>query len=87
MAGAPSGSPSSGWAARRPSRGSCGPGKPGRSPALRLSIGLLCSKTFDDAIFAELFDEHYGLERADILKMNIKGVFQIWMRDAYHSSR
>ncbi len=52
---------------------------------LGLSIGLLCSKTFDDAIFEELFEAKYGLKRADIAKMNIKGVFQIWMRDgAYH---
>jgi coenzyme F420 hydrogenase subunit beta len=50
-----------------------------------LSIGLLCSKTFDDAIFPELFEEKYGLARADIVKMNIKGVFQVWMRDgSYH---
>ena len=50
-----------------------------------LSIGLLCSKTFDDAIFPELFEAKYGLARADIAKMNIKGVFQVWMRDgAYH---
>ncbi len=50
-----------------------------------LSIGLLCSKTFDDAIFPELFEAKYGLARADIQKMNIKGVFQVWMRDgAYH---
>jgi coenzyme F420 hydrogenase subunit beta len=50
-----------------------------------LTIGLLCSKTFDDAIFDELFSARYGLARQDILKMNIKGVFQIWMRDgAYH---
>ena len=46
-----------------------------------LSIGLLCSKTFDDAIFPELFEAKYGLARADIVKMNIKGVFQVWMRD------
>jgi len=58
-------------------------GKTGRR--LSLSIGLLCSKTFDDAIFDELFDARYGLARADIEKMNIKGVFQIWMRDgSYH---
>ena len=58
-------------------------GKVGRR--LGLSIGLLCSKTFDDAIFDELFEAKYGLARADIVKMNIKGVFQIWMRDgAYH---
>jgi len=50
-----------------------------------LSVGLLCSKTFDDAIFSELFEEKYGLARADIVKMNIKGVFQVWMRDgSYH---
>jgi coenzyme F420 hydrogenase subunit beta len=50
-----------------------------------LSIGLLCSKTFDDAIFPELFEAKYGLARADIAKMNIKGVFQVWMRDgSYH---
>jgi coenzyme F420 hydrogenase subunit beta len=50
-----------------------------------LSIGLMCSKTFDDAIFPELFEARYGLPRAEITKMNIKGVFQVWMRDgAYH---
>jgi coenzyme F420 hydrogenase subunit beta len=52
---------------------------------LSLTIGLLCSKTFDDAIFEELFEKQYGLRRSDIVKMNIKGVFQIWTRDgAYH---
>jgi len=52
---------------------------------LSLSIGLLCSKTFDDAIFSELFEERYGLARDDIVKINIKGVFQIWLRDgSYH---
>ncbi|MEZ5238420.1 MAG: Coenzyme F420 hydrogenase/dehydrogenase, beta subunit C-terminal domain [Microthrixaceae bacterium] len=45
------------------------------------NIGLLCSKTFDDAIFEELFWTKYGLARADIAKMNIKGVFQIWTQD------
>ena len=50
-----------------------------------LTIGLLCSKTFDDAIFAELFEARYGLARSEIAKMNIKGVVQIWMRDgSYH---
>jgi coenzyme F420 hydrogenase subunit beta len=50
-----------------------------------LTIGLLCSKTFDDAIFDELFLARYGLRREDMVKMNIKGVFQIWMRDgSYH---
>jgi coenzyme F420 hydrogenase subunit beta len=50
-----------------------------------LNIGLLCSKTFDDSIFEELFEAKYGLKKADMKKMNIKGVFQIWMKDgAYH---
>jgi coenzyme F420 hydrogenase subunit beta len=50
-----------------------------------LNIGLLCSKTFDDAIFEELFEAKYGLKKADMVKMNIKGVFQIWMRNGdYH---
>ncbi|MDA8062194.1 MAG: Coenzyme F420 hydrogenase/dehydrogenase, beta subunit C-terminal domain [Actinomycetota bacterium] len=58
-------------------------GKPGRR--LALSIGLLCSKTFDDSIFPELFEARYGLAREEMVKMNIKGVFQIWMRDgSYH---
>jgi coenzyme F420 hydrogenase subunit beta len=51
----------------------------------RLTIGLMCSKTFDDAIFPELFEAKYGIARADISKMNIKGVFQVWTRDGgYH---
>ena len=48
---------------------------------LSLTIGLMCSKTFDDAIFPELFEARYGIARADIAKMNIKGVFQVWTRD------
>ncbi len=52
---------------------------------LSLTIGLLCSKTFDDAIFEELFEAKYQIHRADIVKMNIKGIFQIWTRDgAFH---
>ncbi len=58
-------------------------GKPARKFAL--NIGLLCSKTFDDAIFEELFEAKYGLKKQDMVKMNIKGVFQIWMKDgSYH---
>jgi coenzyme F420 hydrogenase subunit beta len=49
------------------------------------NIGLLCSKTFDDAIFPELFEAKYGLQKSEMAKMNIKGVFQIWMKDgSYH---
>jgi coenzyme F420 hydrogenase subunit beta len=51
------------------------------SKPIVFNLGLLCSKTFDDAIFEELFRAKYGLERADIVKMNIKGVFQLWLRD------
>jgi coenzyme F420 hydrogenase subunit beta len=52
---------------------------------IRLNIGLLCSKSFDDSIFEELFWAKYRLPRQDMVKMNIKGVFQIWMRNGdYH---
>jgi len=52
---------------------------------ISLTIGLLCSKSFDDAIFADLFEAKYGIKREEIRKMNIKGVFQIWTRDGgYH---
>lgn len=45
------------------------------------NLGLLCSKTFDDAIFEELFWTKYGIARSEIVKMNIKGVFQLWLKD------
>jgi coenzyme F420 hydrogenase subunit beta len=49
------------------------------------NVGLLCSKTFDDSIFEELFLAKYGLRKEEMVKMNIKGVFQIWMKDgSYH---
>jgi coenzyme F420 hydrogenase subunit beta len=55
------------------------------SKPIKFNLGLLCSKTFDDAIFDELFLTKYGLRKQDMVKMNIKGVFQIWMRDgSYH---
>ncbi len=55
------------------------------SKPIKFNIGLLCSKTFDDAIFEELFWTKYGLRKQEMVKMNIKGVFQIWMKDgAYH---
>jgi coenzyme F420 hydrogenase subunit beta len=58
-------------------------GKVGRR--LALSIGLMCSKTFDDSIFEEFFEARYGIPRSSIAKINIKGVFQIWCRDgSYH---
>ena len=33
---------------------------------LSLNIGLLCSKTFDDAIFEELFEAKYGLKKSEM---------------------
>ncbi len=55
------------------------------SKPIKLNIGLLCSKSFDDALFDELFEVKYGLKKEDIVKMNIKGVFQVWTRDGgYH---
>lgn len=54
-------------------------GKAGRR--MSLNIGLLCSKTFDDAIFEELLEPKYDLPRAVIKKMNIKGRLQIWTHD------
>ena len=48
---------------------------------LSLNIGLLCSKTFDDAIFEELLEAKYDLPRSVIKKMNIKGRLQIWTHD------
>jgi len=55
------------------------------SKPIVFNIGLLCSKTFDDAIFEELFEAKYRIPKAEITKMNIKGVFQIWTKDgSYH---
>jgi coenzyme F420 hydrogenase subunit beta len=55
------------------------------SKPIVFNIGLLCSKTFDDAIFEELFEAKYRIHNAEITKMNIKGVFQLWTRDGgYH---
>ena len=48
---------------------------------LSLTIGLLCSKTFDDSIFEDLFEAKYDIKRENINKMNIKGVFQLWTKD------
>jgi len=55
------------------------------SKPIKLNIGLLCSKSFDDSLFDELFGLKYGLDKNDIVKMNIKGVFQVWMKNGdYH---
>ena len=55
------------------------------SKPIKFVLGLLCSKTFDDAIFEELFETKYGIPKQTITKMNIKGVFQLWTEDGgYH---
>ncbi|MFP5322721.1 MAG: Coenzyme F420 hydrogenase/dehydrogenase, beta subunit C-terminal domain [Acidimicrobiia bacterium] len=55
------------------------------SKPIKFVLGLLCSKTFDDAIFEELFETKYGIPKQTITKMNIKGVFQLWTDDGgYH---
>jgi len=51
------------------------------SKPIKFVLGLLCSKTFDDAIFEELFETKYGIPKQTITKMNIKGVFQLWTED------
>ncbi|MFQ5556204.1 MAG: Coenzyme F420 hydrogenase/dehydrogenase, beta subunit C-terminal domain [Acidimicrobiales bacterium] len=54
------------------------------SRPIKLNIGLLCSKSFDDSLFEELFEVKYGLAKEAIAKMNIKGVFQIWTKNGDH---
>ncbi len=46
-----------------------------------LTIGLLCSKTFTDDLYAGLLEAEYGVERSRITKTNIKGRFQVWYDD------
>jgi coenzyme F420 hydrogenase subunit beta len=54
-------------------------------PALRAHHRALVLQDLRRRHLPELFEAKYGLARADIVKMNIKGVFQVWMRDgAYH---
>jgi coenzyme F420 hydrogenase subunit beta len=47
---------------------------------IALTIGLLCSKTFTYDGQAQVLAEH-GIAMADVVKINIKGVFQVWTRD------
>jgi coenzyme F420 hydrogenase subunit beta len=50
-----------------------------------LTIGLMCSKTFDDTIYEALLEAEHGISRTQIAKTNIKGRFQIWCHDgSYH---
>jgi len=47
---------------------------------IALTIGLLCSKTFTYDGQREVLAAH-GIAIADVVKINIKGVFQVWTRD------
>ena len=83
---APSASASSAWAAwpRRPAR--CRRARPARSRAdSRSPSGCSAPRPSTTRSSKELFEANYGIERADIKKMNIKGVFQLWTNDGgYH---
>ncbi len=49
-----------------------------------LTLGLLCSKTFTYEGQKKVLAEH-GVDIADVTKINIKGVYQVWTRDGgYH---
>jgi coenzyme F420 hydrogenase subunit beta len=51
---------------------------------IELTIGLLCSKTFTWEGQAQVLAEH-GIDVADVVKINIKGKYQVWTRDGgYH---
>jgi hypothetical protein len=51
---------------------------------IALTIGLLCSKTFTYDGQQQVLAEH-GIDIADVVKINIKGRYQVWTRDGgYH---
>ena len=51
---------------------------------IALTLGLLCSKTFTYDGQKQVLAEH-GVDIADVTKINIKGVYQVWTRDGgYH---
>lgn len=45
-----------------------------------LNVGLLCSKTFSETFLDALLRDRYGLERGDVVSMDIKGVLQLGLR-------
>jgi coenzyme F420 hydrogenase subunit beta len=47
---------------------------------IALTIGLLCSKTFTYSGQATVLAAH-GIDIADVVKINIKGRYQVWTRD------
>lgn len=51
---------------------------------IALTIGLLCSKTFTYDGQRQVLADH-GIDIADVVKINIKGRYQVWTRDGgYH---
>jgi coenzyme F420 hydrogenase subunit beta len=51
---------------------------------IALTIGLLCSKTFTYEGQKTVLADH-GIDIADVVKVNIKGRYQVWLRDgSYH---
>ena len=48
-------------------------GRQGRRKPFLFNIGLLCSKTFDDAIFPELFEAKYGLKKSEMVEDEHQG--------------
>lgn len=47
---------------------------------IALNIGLLCSKTFSESFLDDLLRDKYGIERQDVVAMDIKGVLQLELR-------
>ncbi|HVD14697.1 MAG TPA: Coenzyme F420 hydrogenase/dehydrogenase, beta subunit C-terminal domain [Actinomycetota bacterium] len=45
-----------------------------------LTIGLLCSKSFEYDGLRRVLTEDYGIPLEDVAKVNIKGRFQVWRR-------
>ncbi|HEX6675353.1 MAG TPA: Coenzyme F420 hydrogenase/dehydrogenase, beta subunit C-terminal domain [Actinomycetes bacterium] len=47
---------------------------------IELTIGLLCSKSFEYDGMRRVLTEDYGIPLEDVAKVNIKGRFQVWRR-------
>ena len=47
---------------------------------IELTIGLLCSKSFEYEGMRRILTEDYGIPLEDVAKVNIKGRFQLWRR-------
>jgi coenzyme F420 hydrogenase subunit beta len=46
-----------------------------------LVVGLLCSRTFTDALFSGLLEPRLGIARERMTRMNVKGRLQVWAGD------